>query len=182
MCSLHKKKMNRQKLIYNVADYASSYLRDNLSEKLLFHNTQHTYEVVEAVKEIGKYSHLSETQFATVTVAAWFHDCGYAITYKGHEDESKKIAADFLRKQSYPEGFINSVLACIEATRYPQHPQSPEAKVICDADLYHFTRPDYHKYEEALRLEFNTFLSKKYGKEEWRNNNCEILRDRKSVV
>lgn len=167
--------MNWEKLISQVREYASFYLRDNLSEKLSFHNIRHTREVVEAVNEIGRYSNLSRIQLAIVTVAAWFHDIGYAVRYTGHEDESKRIAEIFLDEHSSPKDFTQAVLMCIEATRYPQRPQSLEAKVVCDADLYHFSRPDYNSYEEALRQEFNTFLSKEYSDKEWRENNCKLL-------
>lgn len=162
-------------LVTKVGDYVTSYLRNNLSEKLSFHNLSHTYEVIDAVKEIGKYCKLSQTQLAIVTVAAWFHDCGYANAYKGHEDESMKLANDFLKKQFCNSEFIDSVLSCIEATRYPQKPRTLEEMVICDADLYHFTRPDYPAYEGALRSELYSYLQLGHSQDEWNEKNCQML-------
>lgn len=162
-------------IIDQVSVYVSASLKERLSPRLLFHNSNHTYEVVAAAGEIGANSNLTELQLAIVTIAAWFHDCGYTVKYKDHEDESKRIANDFLKGQSYPDDFIRSVLACIEATRYPQQPRSIEEMVICDADLYHFTKPDYPHYEEALRLEWNDCLYLNYSRQEWEEVNCSVL-------
>ena len=86
-----------------------------------------------------------------VTLAALFHNCGYTNTHNNQEDSSKTIAADFLRQYNYPEGDIKQFLACIEATRFPQNRKSPEEEALADTDLYHFTKPDYPKYEQRLR-------------------------------
>ena len=33
---------------------------------------------------------------------------------------------------------------------FPQNPKSPE-RILADADLYHFTKTDYPKYERRLK-------------------------------
>jgi predicted metal-dependent HD superfamily phosphohydrolase len=67
------------------------------------------------------------------------------------------------------------VLSCIDATHYPQVPHSIESQVLCDADFFHLTRPDYKKYEEGLREEFKIFLNKEYTDAEWKEINCAML-------
>src|SRR5215217_284774 len=104
--------MDYTAIISKAEEYATSYLNDNLSSNLLFHNKEHTFEVATAAKEIGMHSDLTEQQLAIVIVAAWFHDCGYTVVYIGHEDESKKMAERFLQKHSCPEAFTKGVLAC----------------------------------------------------------------------
>lgn len=100
-------------------------------------------------------------------VAAWFHDCGYAHTYIGHEEESKKEAISCLEKRGCDPAFICSVLDCIEATKFPQNPRSTVERVLCDADIYHFTKVSYPQYAKAIRSEFETYLSRTYTDEEW---------------
>lgn len=162
-------------LVEAVSSYVILFLSENLSNELVFHNINHTYEVVAAAREIGPQCNLSDNEMLALEVAAWFHDCGYANTYLGHENESKKIAKDFLENYGCENDFISSVLNCIESTKYPPKPFSLIEKVLCDADLYHLTRANYPKYEKALRREFEIFLKLIYTDEEWLKKNCWFL-------
>ncbi|MFT3737555.1 MAG: hypothetical protein QM786_02235 [Breznakibacter sp.] len=76
---------------------------------------------------------------------------------------------------NYPKERTAQALACIEATRFPQNPESPEAEVLADADLYHFTKTDYSKYERRMRTEFKTYLGKTYTDNEWDETNYGLL-------
>lgn len=69
-------------------------------------------------------------------------------------------------------------MACIEATRFPQNPESAEEKVLADADLYHFTKPDYPRYEQLLRKEFQVYLGKTFTDKEWALTNYNLLKNR----
>lgn len=162
-------------LVEAVSRYVKEFLSENLSEHLSFHNIGHTYNVVAAAREIGSQCGLSREEMQIVKVAAWFHDCGYVNTYRGHEEESKKLAKTFLEGYGCEKGFIESVVTCIESTKYPQNPSSLIEKILCDADLYHLTRPNYPKYEKALRKEFEKYLGLCYTNEEWQKENCSFL-------
>jgi len=137
----------------------------------------HTYDVVNAVREIGAQSNLSEKEMLVLQVAAWFHDCGYVNLYIGHEEESKKIAQNFLENFGCEKEFIDAVLSCIDFTKYPPKPSSLLEKVMCDADLYHLTRPNYSKYEKALRQEFEKYIGLIYTDEEWLEKNFSFLKN-----
>jgi predicted metal-dependent HD superfamily phosphohydrolase len=160
-------------LLQVIKEYVVSFLTDNLSEELTFHHIGHTYEVVEAVQEIIGQTELSEEDSLIVQTAAWFHDCGYAVCYKGHEEKSEIIAKDFLENFGCENVFIEKVLQCIESTKYPQNPHSEIEKIICDADMYHLTKTNYYQYEKALRLEFEKYLELILTDDEWKmkNNN-----------
>ncbi|MGG5207681.1 HD domain-containing protein [Chryseobacterium sp. MIQD13] len=162
-------------LLEAVSNYMILFLSENLSDQLSFHNIGHTYEVVGAVREIGSQMHLSEEEMNILQVSAWFHDCGYANTYTGHEDESKRTAKNFLENSGCSRDFIEAVLKCIESTKYPPNPASLLEKVMCDADMYHLTQTDYPKYSKAIRQEFETYLGLVYTDEEWQAKNCNFL-------
>lgn len=164
-------------LTETVSDYVKSFLTENLSDQITFHRIEHTETVVNAVIEIGLQENLSDEEMEIVTVSAWFHDCGYAKTYIRHEDESKKTAKTFLESSGCTLHFIDAVLNCIDATKYPQNPLSLIEKVICDADMYHLTSPNYPKYETALRREFEKYLGLNYTDEEWKIKNCNFFRE-----
>ncbi|WP_185260412.1 HD domain-containing protein [Elizabethkingia anophelis] len=168
--------MTNGDIIDKVREYVLELLSGKLPNGMRFHTVMHTQEVVKATIEIAGESNFSPKQLEVVTLAAWFHDCGYTNTHRNHEDSSKTIAADFLRQCNYPEEDIRQVLACIEATRFPQNPKSPEEEVLADADLYHFTKTDYPKYERRLKMEFKTYLGKTYTDEEWDETNYALLK------
>ncbi|MBB1642727.1 HD domain-containing protein [Sphingobacterium sp. UME9] len=164
-----------KELVILVEDYVSALLKDELSVDLCFHSLTHTLEVVEAAKEIGGVCNLDDSEMEILTVAAWFHDCGYAYTYTGHEEESKKVAENFLKKVTANTEFINSVLACIEATKFPQCPKNRIEMALCDADLFHLTRTSYPRYAHAIRKEFEIFLHQVYSDAQWHTVNCNML-------
>jgi len=164
-------------LLQAVRDNVILFLTENLSPQLTFHNITHTYEVVAAVREIARENTLSDDDFCALEIAAWFHDCGYAICYKGHEEESKRIAKNFLENFNCDASFIDTVLKCIEATKYPQNPVSEIEKIICDADMFHLTRTNYNQYEKALRLEFEKFIGLTFTDEEWKIKNLAFLQN-----
>lgn len=168
--------MIKESIVEAVSSYVILFLSENLSENLSFHSIGHTYDVVGATREIGAQSNLSEEEMLVLQVSAWFHDCGYVNTYIGHEEESKKIAKNFLENFGCEGSFINDVLGCIDSTKYPSKPLSLLEKVVCDADMYHLTRPNYPKYEKALRQEFEKYLGLIYTDEEWMKKNCSFFK------
>ncbi|HCN85126.1 MAG TPA: hypothetical protein DIT07_16135 [Sphingobacteriaceae bacterium] len=167
--------VNPDDILSKVSANVIAFLRRELSDELHFHNIHHTLEVVRAVTEIGINENLSAAELEPVKIAAWFHDTGYFNKYIGHEDESIKLAEEFLRDHSYPADKMSIVISCIEATKYPQAPLNLLEEVLCDADLYHFSRTDYVEHEQNLRREWGVYFNKLYSDEEWARDNCQLL-------
>jgi uncharacterized protein len=130
-------------IINNVEKYVTSLLQSKLPQSLTFHNCQHTKNVVYAVKHIGKKSRISAEELEIVTIAAWFHDTGFTVTYSGHEEESIKIAANHLSLLKYENRKVQKVLDCIQATKLPQQPLDLVGEVLCDADLFHLSQHNF---------------------------------------
>lgn len=167
--------MSPESMLQKVSAFVYMFLETELPDNLYFHNISHTLEVVRAVTEIGVNEEMTADELEPVKIAAWFHDTGYHSRYAGHEDESIRLAEDFLREHAYPAEKTELVISCIEATRYPQAPLSLQEKILCDADLYHFSRPDYIQHEQNLRKEWQACFNKSYTDEEWAKDNCQLL-------
>jgi len=129
------------------------------------------------VGEIGGHSELTDTETISVKLAALFHDVGYTQVYTGHEEVSMEIAKDFLSERDVEEEIIQMVCGCISATRFPQFPKDGLGMIICDADFYHFSLPDYELYAERLRKEWSENLGKQYTDKEWNSLNLKLLTD-----
>lgn len=155
--------------------FVAQLLIDNLHKHLVFHNFHHTVYVVRGVRQISENLGLSDEQKEILNLAAWFHDTGLIRVYIGHEEESKKIARHFLQQNGYPRSKTKAVLACIEATKMPQQPQTLLEKVICDADMFHLSLPEYYHLQRLLLEEFRLVLHKQCTDDEWANENLAFL-------
>ncbi len=124
-------------------------------EVFKYHNLSHTLEVVQAAEEILSESFFTEKEKEIILVAAWFHDAGYSKNYFNHEEDSKKLAREFLVKEGWENGKIKKVEDCIEATRFPQKPKDKLSEVLCDADMSHLKDEEYFQKSENLRKELS---------------------------
>ena len=159
--------------------YVETFLKENLSEKIYYHDLEHTREVVNHVVEIGTASKLTDAELETVMVAAWFHDVGYYKGSDNHEMESKTVAEQFLKAENVDDQIIANVGSCIIATVIPQRPLNLLEEILCDADLYHISTKDFFKKSELLRKEFSTIFHDEIGDDVWIKNSIKFLKNHK---
>lgn len=147
--------------------YVVDLMTNKLSSKFIYHNLQHTLEVVCAVEEIASKAELDKHQLEVVLTAAYLHDIGYTRTSVKHEDHSILLSREFLSDLGADSNYIEEVIGCIEATKMPQNPRSLEQEVLCDADLYHLSSNQYFEKAELLRAEFSTIEQDNITESEW---------------
>jgi len=163
-------------LISAAEQYVVNFFSQKIGKEFTFHSFDHTREVVLHTELIAGNYELSEEDHTALLLAAWFHDTGYAAGLKKHhEEESQKIATEFLRKYNAPQSLIDKVNGCIIATRMPQSPSNLIEQIICDADLFHLGTKEFKERNKLLRQEINTLEDEKIGKKEWINLNIEFL-------
>lgn len=133
----------------------------------MYHNFDHTLDVVANVKEIAKAMELSGEKTEVIIIAAWFHDTGYLFSPKDHEERSVKLATTFLKKIGYPEKKIAEVAGCIRATKVPQRPKNLIEKVMSDADLLSLGKRDSIEKGEMLRAEIENMSGKMMSEKDW---------------
>jgi predicted metal-dependent HD superfamily phosphohydrolase len=156
--------------------YVESFLKENLSDGIYYHDLEHTQEVVKASKEIGIASNLSDDELETVLIAAWFHDTGYYKGMKDHEATSRDVAEEFLKLEGAGKDKIEAVGGCIMATKIPQNPLNIMEEVLCDADLYHVSTREFFKKSELLRKEFSLVFPDEIQLDEWFKNSIKFLK------
>ena len=162
-------------ILTKVSEYITKLQTEKLPQGCIYHNITHTEEVVEAVKEIGSNSGLTEEQMEMVLLAAWFHDAGLVNDFQKHEEQSAQIAKEYLLGQKYPEEKINIVVTNIMATKMPQKPQNLMEEVLCDADLAHLGKKGYNSKTELLRIEWEKIQGVKYSDVEWYKANIDFI-------
>ena len=144
---------------HNIYKKAESFVKDLFDQyttkELLFHNYEHTQNVVERTQEIAATFDLSENEQFIVYIAAWFHDAGHLLVDPArHEIKSVELMKTFLMKYSIDEETLRQISDCILATRMPRNPQNLLQKIICDADTYHLGTKDFKATNKQLRKEY----------------------------
>lgn len=165
-------------IIELVLEYESELLSGKRANNRSFYTAIRIQKAVKAAIKIEQENNFTSQQLEIVTLTAWLQDCGYFTNYLNYEGGSKMITSNFLNKNGYSKDAIEQVLACIEATRFPQNTKLPEDEVCADADLYRFKKTKYPRYEQQLRKESENHLDKTITDIEWGETNYTLQRNR----
>tara|TARA_R110000787_G_scaffold59922_14_gene135965 strand:- start:33918 stop:35108 length:1191 start_codon:yes stop_codon:yes gene_type:complete len=156
--------------------FVTNLLENGLSESLLYHNLQHTLRVYKSTKEIIDNSSFTEEEKLILELTALFHDTGYTVSSENHEEESVKIAQQFLTEKELDQKIIDKISECILATKFDAEPNSELDNVIRDADCSHFAQDDFQEISEFLRKEIKITEGKDFSKSEWGILNMALLK------
>ncbi|SMD12568.1 Pycsar system effector family protein [Pedobacter nyackensis] len=145
-------------------------------ERFIYHNLQHTEQVVQNVIRIADHYQLSERDHFVVVAASWFHDLGYLFDCRQHEAKGAELAAEFLKDKALPEDIILDVKGCIMATKMPQQPEGLLQQIVCDADLFHLGSDSFKVRNKLMRMEVEAFCDKQIDKAEWRTKTIGLFK------
>lgn len=167
---------NKEQLMPAARAYVTELFQKSVDPKFTFHNLHHTQQVVAAATELANHYNLNEDDRLVVLLAAWFHDTGFKSGHpEEHEQESIRLATEFLQQHGADADLVQRVSSCIQATRMPQSPLSQVEKILCDADLYHLGSREFQKMNQQLRQEQEAHYGKQISKRDWRQRNLEFL-------
>ena len=148
-------------------DYVKNLFKDRLSSAYTYHNLEHTIQVVDKIKILTKEENVGPEDTENLILAGWFHDLGYVDDADNHEEESRKIASDFLKQHRFPEERIAKIGELILATDKFYRPKNHLEEIIKDADMYHLASDDYFRICENLRQEIKEVHHQKFSKLQW---------------
>ena len=161
---------------------ADNFILDLFKEKLpnsyIYHNYNHTQRVVKSTKELIENSEINVKEEQAVLLAAWLHDSGYTKKFVGHEEESVKIANDFLKENNVEDDVIKMVEECIMATKFDSNPTTKLGKIIKDADSSHLAKEYFLETSEFLRQELQLLNIKNYSPVEWLEENIHMFTEK----
>ncbi|OQA01248.1 MAG: HD domain protein [Bacteroidetes bacterium ADurb.Bin408] len=130
--------------------YILDKLQKELNPDLKYHGISHTIDVFNSATVIAAMEKINEKDLLLLQTAALYHDSGFLLKYKGHEEISVMIAQDVLPKFGYQTHDIDIISQMIMATRIPQTPHSLLDEILSDADLDYLGRDDF--FMNAMRL------------------------------
>ncbi|MEZ5149013.1 MAG: HD domain-containing protein [Bacteroidales bacterium] len=134
--------------------YILDRLKSELNEDLMYHSPGHTKDVIKAVERYAELEGVNGHDKMLLKTAALFHDIGFTRVYKGHEDESIKIAREVLPGYGYSEKDIQAITGMINATKLPQNPTNHLEEIMADADLDYIGRDDLFMIGQKLQFEW----------------------------
>ncbi len=128
-------------------------LYTQLPPHLHYHNYEHTQRVYRVCATLCEAEGIHGDKQTMVLTAALLHDCGFIRSDEQHEAVGCDIARELLPAFGYTGSQIEAICEMIMATKIPQSPQTLEAAILCDADLYylggsHFYTIGHQLFEE----------------------------------
>ncbi len=161
-------------LLADIEKHVSGLFQQYQRPFLLYHNLQHTIEVVAHTKEIATFYQYNDLELFKVLAAAWFHDTGYLLAdTNSHELKSTDLLVDFLFSRKVASNIVEEISKYIMATKMPVNPQSLSEKIICDADLYHLGTDDFFVHNKLVKAEVEARLGTVV--DNWRNSTMSFM-------
>lgn len=160
--------MNYREILDQLRSHVANVFHAKNDVRLIYHNLNHTEQVVENAVKIANHYQLSDEDFFIVTAASWFHDLGYFFDCQQHEASGAGLATEFLKDKGVSQEVIDKVTNCILATKMPQNPEGLLEQIVCDADLYHLGSNSFKERNKLMRKEAEAFCARALDKDEWR--------------
>jgi len=156
--------------------YVENLFHTESSDKLIYHNLAHTNDVVRYSAAISTHYKLNDEDNFIVQCAAWFHDIGYFLDPRQHEQAGADQAVNFLRSLHVEEQVIEKVQGCILATKMPQRPTTLLEEIVCDADLFHLGGETFKEKNKTMRKEAEALCSFKIDKYTWNRKTVSLFK------
>ncbi|MDR5591025.1 HD domain-containing protein [Christiangramia sp. SM2212] len=147
-----------------IFDIVHERLENDLPDYLHYHDPEHTKSVIEKSVFLAEKEDLSKAEIHLIKVAALYHDAGFIIGRKDHEEKSCKLASQELPQYDYSKEEIKMICGMINATRIPQKTHNIYEDIVADADLFYLGTDTYDHYSNKLYSELkhhNLKLSEK---------------------
>ena len=153
-------------------------LKTELPTHLFYHSVGHINDVYTAAEKLAAGENISGEKLKLLLTAVLFHDSGFTVQQKDHEEISCQLARKFLPDFGYAPQQIDIICGMIMATKVPQRPQNHLEQIICDADLDYLGRDDFYDIGNKLYTELSLYgmIQSEY---EWNNLQIRFLESHK---
>jgi len=165
-------------ILEKVDKFVLQLFTEKLPNTFIYHNYNHTQRVVKSTKELIENSEINVKEEQALILAAWLHDTGYTVKSKGHEEESIRIAEDFLSQENVDKETIEMVKKYISTTRMLAIPETLPEKIIKDADSSHLAKDYFEETTEFLRQELKIQKVCNFSTNEWMEENIKLFTEK----
>lgn len=168
--------MQLEQLLSDIESHIEQQYREHQDPRIIYHDVQHTKEVVSAVITISGFYGMNDEERFPIIAAAWFHDLAYMFSGpENHEEKSAVMARAYLEAKGLEDGVIREIEGCIMATKIPQTAHTLGEKIIADADLFHFGKASFQEKSDLLRRETELLTGNEINGTEWRASTLRFM-------
>ena len=132
-------------------------LKSELPTHLYYHSVGHINDVYSAAETLAKGEVIDGENLKLLLTAVLFHDSGFTVQQKDHEEISCQLARKYLPDFGYNDSQIDLICGMIMATKVPQIPHNHLEQIICDADLDYLGRDDFYDIGNKLFTELSLY-------------------------
>jgi uncharacterized protein len=132
-------------------------LREELPATRTYHSLAHTLDVYASAIDIAEQEGVQGDDLVVLKLAALYHDSGFILQDKEHEDASCRLVREVLPGFGSSDAQVEAICAMIQATRIPQSPADALARILCDADLDYLGRGDFKVIGDTLFAEMRSY-------------------------
>ncbi len=157
--------------------YVLSILNEKLPKGYLYHNYDHTLYLIRRLRELLEKEKISEEESENLELAVWFYNTGFINSFKQHEEESSRIAREFLAESGYSKERIREVTECIMSTSRKQPLLNYLQKLFVDVLYSPLAGKDFEDDSYLLREEVKQLGLKKFSEKEWIEENIRFFND-----
>ena len=168
-------KNTEKQIVKQAEDYVTALYESSPNKNLLYHNIEHTQNVVNRANEIAAHYELSERDITVLNIAAWFHDTGHIYTDPMmHEEKSVEIMQDWMSNRLEYAEMAEDIAEVIMSTKFSTQPANMIQQIIKDADTYHFGLPGFKKIDKLLKKEME-LRNLQTMLQDWKRNTLNLL-------
>lgn len=149
-----------------IEDHVIGKLKRELPKDLYYHGYHHTLDVLRSAQMIGKAENLTDYEMYLLKVAVLYHDIGFTLTYKNHEEKGCDIAAKELKEFGFSDEEVLKIRGMIMSTKIPQSPKTKLEMVIADSDLEYLGTGNFESIGRTLFEEMKIYMNVE-GEEHW---------------
>jgi predicted metal-dependent HD superfamily phosphohydrolase len=164
-------------LVQKAEQFVRNHFDREIPAQYVYHNFEHTKRVAGVISELADEAHVTPEEKENLVLSALFHDTGFSISAKNHEEHSKEIAAGFLAEQGVSQTRVDEILKCIDATRLGHVPSSRLEMLIKDADTSGLGDENFFEITEQLRQELNMVHGEGIDEKTWDTINLQFLKE-----
>jgi predicted metal-dependent HD superfamily phosphohydrolase len=159
-------------------DYIIAKLKKELPQNLFYHSYGHVMDVLEASMMYADMEAVQDDERVLLKTAVLFHDSGFVVQSKNHEEIGCGIVREILPGFGFSEEQITRICGMIMATKIPQSPSNHLEQIICDADLDYLGREDFWEIGSNLFRELRAF-GFLLDEQEWNRIQLKFLEEHK---
>ncbi len=166
-------------LLKQAEAFVLKYMRRHDNPKLLYHNPDHTKNVVAITGQIAQHYSLEEKELFIVMAAAWFLNVGYYKDVLHPQQESAALAEEFFTGAGVEKETIDSIKNCILSSKTNSSTETLLVNIISDAGSFYLGTENFSAYNKLKRKESALLNKIAIDKNEWKRGTIQMLENHK---